>query len=109
MFESIGNRNSTNWRFRLVAAALFLALFAGLLWIVRMTSMPLKSYSRPLPPLSGAESELEGRLSSEVKYLSETVGERNTYRVGSLETAVNHLRSYLQRAGYAVTDRMVGR
>src|SRR5258708_5532098 len=105
MFESISNRNSTGWRFRLVGTALFLGLFAGLLWIVRMTSMTLNSYSCPLPPRSGAESELEGRLSSEVKYLSETVGERNMSRVGSLETVVNHLRRYLQQAGYAVTER----
>ncbi len=105
MFESISNRNSPNWRFRLVATALVLALFAGLLRIVRMTAMPLSSYSRPLPALSSAEAELEGRLSSEVKYLSETVGERNMSRAGSLKAVVNHLRSYLQQAGYIVTER----
>ncbi|HWY21363.1 MAG TPA: M20/M25/M40 family metallo-hydrolase [Candidatus Acidoferrum sp.] len=105
MFESISNRNSPNWRFRWVATALVLALLTGLVWILRMTQMPLKSYAQPLPPLSGAESEIEGRLSTEVKYLSQTVGERNVWRAGSLQTIVNHLRSNLQQAGYSVTER----
>ncbi len=67
--------------------------------------MPLKSYSGPLPPLSNAQSELQGRLSEEVKYLSETIGERNVWRAGSLQIVVNHLRGSFQEAGYAVTDR----
>jgi len=105
MFESVSNRTGPNWTFRLVAAALVIALVAGLIWVLRMTQMPLRSYSRPLPPLSTAQSELQNRLSTEVKYLSETIGERNVWRTQSLQVAVNHLRSNFQQAGYAVTER----
>lgn len=105
MFESVGDRNGSNWKARLACAALVLALAVGLVWILRMTQMPLKSYVGPLPPLAGAQNELEGRLSTEVKYLSETIGERNVWRTGSLQIAVNHFRSDLQQAGYAVTER----
>ncbi|HWW14872.1 MAG TPA: M20/M25/M40 family metallo-hydrolase [Candidatus Dormibacteraeota bacterium] len=89
----------------MVAAALGLALLAGLVWILRMTQMPLKSYTRPLPPLSSPQSEIEGRLSTGVKYLSETIGERNVWRAGSLPVAVNYLRDNLQQSGYAVTEQ----
>src|ERR1700675_1987343 len=105
MFESISYRNSPSWRFRLVATALVLALLASLAWILRMTQMPLESYSRLLPPMSGAQLEIERRLSTEVKYLSETVGERNVWRAGSLQAVVSHLRDNLQQSGYAVTER----
>jgi Zn-dependent M28 family amino/carboxypeptidase len=105
MFESISYRGGANWKLRLAAAVLTIALVAGLTWTLRMTWMPLNSYSRPLPPLSGAEAKIESRLSTEVKYLSETIGERNVWRVGSLQAVVDHLRNTLQQAGYAVTER----
>jgi Zn-dependent M28 family amino/carboxypeptidase len=105
MFESVSSRTRPNWTLRLVSAAVVLSLVAGLIWILQMTQMPLRSYSRPLPLLSSAQAELQGRLSAEVKYLSETIGERNVWRKGSLQIAVNHFRSDLQQAGYAVTER----
>jgi Zn-dependent M28 family amino/carboxypeptidase len=105
MFESVSDRSTPNWTLRFTSAALAIALVAGLVWILRMTQMPLTSYSQPLPPMSSAQSELKGRLSTEVKYLSETIGERNVWRAGSLQAVVNHLRSNLQQAGYAVTER----
>ncbi len=105
MFESVSNRTGPNWTVRLVSAALVVSLVAGLIWVLRMTQMPLRSYSGPLPPVSNAQSELQGRLSAEVKYLSVTIGERNVWRTGSLQVVVNHLRSNFQQAGYAVTER----
>jgi hypothetical protein len=105
MFESIGTRSGPNWKLLLAAATLVFALFAGLVWILRMTQMPLKSYARPLPPLSSSQAELEVRISAEVRYLSETIGERNLWRRGSLQVVVNHLRSNLQQSGYAVTEQ----
>jgi Zn-dependent M28 family amino/carboxypeptidase len=105
MFESVSNRTGPNWTLRLVSAALIVSLVASLIWVLRMTQMPLKSYSGPLPPLSNAQSELRGRLSDEVKYLSETIGERNVWRTGSLTAVVNHLRSNFEQAGYTVTER----
>jgi hypothetical protein len=108
MFESVSNRARPNWTFRLVSAAVVVSLVAGLIWILQITQMPLRSYSQPLPALSSAQSELQGRLSAEVKYLSETIGERNVWRTGSLQAAVNHLRSNLQQDGYAVSERTYG-
>jgi hypothetical protein len=105
MFESVSNRTGPNWALRVVLAALVITLLIGLIWILQMTQMPLKSYSGPLPSVSRAQSELQGRLSAEVKYLSETIGERNVWRAGSLKVAVNHLRNILEQAGYAVTER----
>jgi hypothetical protein len=105
MFESVSSRNGPNRKVRVFCAALVLALAAGLVWVLRMTQMPLKSYVGPLPPLSGAQNELQGRLSAEVKYLSETLGERNVWRAGSLQLAINHLRNNFQQAGYDVTER----
>jgi len=58
-----------------------------------------------LPPMSHAQSELRDRLSTEVRYLSETIGERNVWRKESLIAVVNYLRGNLQQAGYAVTER----
>lgn len=87
------------------AAVVILALLAGLIWILRMTQMPLESYTRPLPPLSATQTEIEGRLSTEVKYLSGTIGERNVWRTGSLQAVVDHLRNTLQQAGYAVSEQ----
>jgi hypothetical protein len=105
MFESVNKRTSPNWTFRLISAAVIVSLVAGLIWILWITQMPLRSYSQPLPPMSSAQSELKGRLSTEVKYLSETIGERNVWHQESLQTVVNHLRRNLQQAGYAVTER----
>lgn len=105
MFESVSNRARPNWTFRLACAGVVVSLVAGLIWILQMTQMPLHSYSRALPVLSSAQSELQGRLSEEVKYLSETLGERNVWRTGSLQVAVSHLRSNFQQAGYAVSER----
>lgn len=55
--------------------------------------------------MSRAQSELAGRLSTEVKYLSEAIGERNVWRAGSLQIAVGYLRASLQQAGYTVTEQ----
>ncbi len=105
MFEAIGNRTGPNWKLRLAAAALVLVLFTVLAWLLRMTQMPLRSYAGPLRTLSTEQSELAGRLSTEVKYLSETIGERNVWRTGSLQAALNYFRSSLQQSGYSVTER----
>jgi len=105
MSESISNRNGPNWVFRLAAAALLIPLVAGLAWILMMIQMPLRSYSRPLLPLSSTQSEMKDRLSTEVKYLSETIGERNVWRAGSLQVVVDYLRSNLQQSGYAVKQQ----
>lgn len=105
MFESIDSSKHANWKLRFVCVVLALALVSGIAWLLLMTQMPLRSYKGPLPPLSQEEAELSGRLWSDVKYLSTTIGERSIPRNGSLKTTTEYLRTNLQQAGYATSDR----
>jgi hypothetical protein len=84
---------------RLVVAVLSLSVVWGLVWLLRITQMPLRSYQGPLPSLSNEQSELAGRLSTHVKYLSVTIGERNIPRAGSLSATTDYLRDNLVQSG----------
>src|SRR5258706_9704833 len=99
MFESIDRTQGPNWKLRLLSASLVIALAAGAIWVIRMTQMPLRSYALPLPPLSSEQAEIRDRLAVHVKYLSQTIGERNLSRPGSLSVSVDYLRRNLQQAG----------
>jgi Zn-dependent M28 family amino/carboxypeptidase len=68
--------------------------------------MPLKSYSGPLPSLSAGQTELRDHLTAHVRYLSETVGERNLLRAGSLQAVTGYLRDTLRQSGYAVAEHV---
>src|SRR5580765_5908495 len=104
MFESVELVSRPNWKLRIICSIGVLSLLGGLLWLLRMTQMPLKSYRGPLPPLTQEQSQLRDLLSSDVKYLSETIGERSIDRLGSLAKTVDYIRETLQGAGYAVAD-----
>lgn len=90
---------------RLALAAVIVALGAGSVSLWQMTQMPHTSYKGPLPSLSADQSELAGRLSEDVRYLSKTIGERNVHRAGSLYTTSEYLRGNLAQAGYAVSGK----
>jgi hypothetical protein len=105
MFEPILDSRKPNWKLRLACTVLVLSLVMGAAWVWRMTHMPLKSYRGPFQPLSSEESQLASRLSADVKYLSETVGERNLSRPASLQAVTEYLRETLERAGYASAER----
>jgi hypothetical protein len=105
MFELILDPTKPNWKLWVACTALVLFLVMGFVWIWRMTQMPLKSYKGRLEPLSKEESHLATRLSDHVKYLSETVGERNLSRTGSLQASTDYIRGNLQQAGYVVSER----
>lgn len=85
-------------------AAMALAFIAGATWLFRVTEMPLKSYVGPLPPLTPQQSEQRDHISSDMKYLSVSIGERSLERAGSLEKAAAFIRGDLQSVGYAVSD-----
>ena len=104
MFESLSVPRRPNWKLRMVVAAIVPALVWGIVWLLRMTQMPLTSYGGPLPPLSQEQSQLAERLSAHVKYLSVTIGERSIPRAGSLKATTNYLRSNLLQAGYSVQE-----
>ena len=105
MFEPILDPRTPNWKLRLACTVLVLSLVMGFVWIWRMTQMPLKSYKGSLQPLSDEESQLATRLSGDVKYLSETVGERSLSRPGSLRATTDYLRDTFKQAGYVSIER----
>jgi len=105
MFEQAGDSVGSNWKFWLVLATIVVALLLILVWVLRMTLMPLKSYKGELAPLTVEETEISGHLSQHLKYLSETIGERNLSKVGTLEAAADYIRSSLQQEGYSVTEQ----
>ena len=105
MFESLSEPKRSNWKFRMALTALLLALLLGVIWLLRMTQMPLKSYKGPLPALSPEQTELAQRLSTHVKYLSVKVGERNIPRTGSLKASTEYLHTTLEEAGYSVLEQ----
>jgi hypothetical protein len=89
-------------RILLVALALtFAGVLGSYLWF---TQMPLKSYAGTLPQLTPEELELRDRLSTEVSYLSVTIGDRSFLRPQSLQAASDYLSSCLRAQGYAVVE-----
>jgi hypothetical protein len=105
MFESINPPKRPNWMLHVALAAVAVALGAGFASLWQITQMPRRSYHGPLPALSAEQSELAGRLSEHVRYLSETIGERNIHRLGSLQASSDYLRTNLVHAGYAVSEK----
>jgi Zn-dependent M28 family amino/carboxypeptidase len=105
VFDSINAPHGLNWKARFLAGSLGLALAALSVWVFRMTQMPLRSYALPLPPLSGEQAGIRDRLAAHVKYLSQTIGERNLSRPGTLPATADYLRRNLEQVGYAVTEQ----
>lgn len=105
MFEQVSASASRSWKMWLILAVLAVALVASLIWVLRMTRMPLKSYTAALPPLTSEQLETANRLSRDVKYLSETIGERNLSRAGTLEAAADYFQSQLKQVGCSVTEQ----
>ena len=106
MFESIGAPSGPNWKLRIASAIVIIVLTAAVLSLWRMTQMPLKSYRGVLPPLSAAQLESSGRVAEHVRYLSTTIGDRNTLRSGSLKAAADYIRNNLTKSGYTVTEQI---
>ena len=104
MFEAI-NTPTSSWKLLLAGLTAVFALVGGLVWVLRMTQMPAKSYTGPLSALSTSEVELAKRLSTHVRYLSQSIGERNLSRSGSLQASTAYLRTTLEQIGYKVTEQ----
>ena len=105
MFEQVGESVGLNWKLWLVLATILVALLATLVWVLRMTHMPLKSFEGQFAPLSAEETETSQRLSKHVQYISKTVGERNLSRPGTLEATADYIKMSLEQAGYSVTEQ----
>ncbi len=103
MFETTVEHNS-KWRIRILLVLLALTIFGVLGQFLWITQMPLRSYAGALQPLTTEESELRDRLSSEVTYLSVTIGDRSLPRPQSLQAASEYLSSSLREQGYTVVE-----
>lgn len=65
--------------------------------------MPLKSFGRPLPPLSPTQAALREELRLHVEKLAGEIGERNIgYRPKSLAVAADYIQATLGGSGYEV-------
>lgn len=104
MFETISAPRRPDWKMRIVVVAASVACGVGIFSLLRMTQMPLKSYRGPLPPLSVAQSELAGKLSEHVRYLSTAIGVRNLDRTRSLNLTADYIRGNMERSGYTVNE-----
>jgi peptidase M28-like protein len=104
MFETHQSQKDSRWKHGLVFSAMLILLTAGWVFIRQMTQMPLRSYSGPLPSLTGEEKQLRDRLAKHVDYLSSKLGERDG--AGStLDLASQYLQHALAESGYSVNIR----
>ena len=62
-------------------------------------TMPGKSYQDKLPALSETETVLSKELKNHVRYLAETVGERNLLHYDNLNKAVEYITAQLNSSG----------
>ena len=105
MFESISAPRRPNWILRIVCALVLGAVGAVTVSAWRMTQMPLRSHKGTLAPLSAAQSELAGRLSEDVRYLSTAIRERNLPHEGSLKATIDYLHREIDHAGYTAIEQ----
>ena len=83
---------------------LVLIILAGIVWgfILYMTSMPGKSFSGSLPPLSAEESRISTNLNQHITYLAGEIGERNVIAYEPLQKTAQYIEDDLQKLGYDV-------
>ncbi|HEU0203697.1 MAG TPA: M28 family peptidase [Burkholderiaceae bacterium] len=79
---------------------LAISLAAMAMFLSYMVSMPGRSWSGPLPPLSDAERALRERLEGHVRAVASH--EHNLWTIDALEAAAQYIEAQLSRAGYAV-------
>jgi Zn-dependent M28 family amino/carboxypeptidase len=84
-------------------AALVIALAVAATAGVRfMTTMPGRSHSGPLPPLTAEAATLRDGLRRHVAMLGTTIGERHVWRPEALGQAADYVEQQLAGAGYEV-------
>ena len=86
----------------MVSLRLALVLVALGLFVVFATSMPGKSYSGALAPLSLEERQVSANLKNHVQLLAGKIGERNLIHYKSLQEGAKYLESSLRSDGYEV-------
>jgi len=87
----------------IVTVAVLLSLFLlyamtfGIWWMM----MPKSDYELSSGEVNEARQAVARQLETDVRVLSEKIGERNMHTAGSLEAAVQHIESRLTEIGYA--------
>ncbi|CAD5982116.1 M28 family peptidase [Planktothrix agardhii] len=82
----------------LLAGLIFLLIAIGSL----MISMPGKSYSGQLPPLTPSQEQVSQQLNRYIKIIADDIGEHNYIFYNQLIQVENFLNERLSQAGYAV-------
>ena len=82
-------------------------LLAGLMFFIiaigsLMISMPGKSYSGQLPPLTPSQEQVSQQLNRYIKIIADDIGEHNYIFYNQLIQVENFLNERLSQAGYAV-------
>ena len=67
-----------------------------------MISMPGKSWSAAVPPLSAEEQLIHDNLKRHVEMLAQQIGERNVWHAEALDAAALYIRHTLEDLGYEV-------
>ncbi len=89
---------------RFALTLLFIGIAAAS-FVLYMTSMPGKSFSGALPPLSAEESEISSNLNRHVAYLAGTIGERNVISYEPLQKTAQYIEGALKAQGYEVKSQ----
>jgi Zn-dependent M28 family amino/carboxypeptidase len=85
-----------------ILAALGIACAAAVFY---MTSMPGKSFSGPLPPLSPEETTVAANLKKSIQYLAGAIGERNVIAYRDLQTTASFIQNWFESLGYHVQSQ----
>ncbi|MFH0792489.1 MAG: M28 family peptidase [bacterium] len=67
-----------------------------------MIWMPGKTYRGALPSLNSEQEKISQELRRDIEKLATEIGERNIWRLASLEAAATYIEQSLQQAGYEV-------
>lgn len=70
-----------------------------------MISMPGRSFSGPLPPLTQEEEEVRDRLKQHIEMLAGEIGERNLWQYEALERSAAYIETKLKEAQYQPADQ----
>jgi hypothetical protein len=91
------------WLWVALQIVIFGTLFIAASFYV--TSMPGRSYSGPLRPLTEVDMESRERLKKHVTVLAERIGERNIKHYDALKASLEYIENELRAGGFQVTEQ----
>ena len=98
--HSASHRGQDPWMVRVLRWCAILGVIAAGGWY--LISMPGKSWSDPVPPLSAEEQLIHDKLKRHVEMLAQQIGERNVWNAEALAGAALYIRNTLENLGYLV-------